>query len=294
MKLPILKTPLSTSLVTAALVAGMAMNAAASTVANPSSLSTADSGAAGSGFLALQINNGNGNSGVNAGGETSSSNGWSGTADGSLYSSVALVATVDARTYTRLNTDGVTFGVSTNVSGLVGDVLDVLDQTNITALSAAQTWTSTVNLGAAGTSVNTSTNYSLFFNFARMTGALQGVDASLLSRLSVTVREGSNVLVDTTNNFGLLGLVSLTDSNGLLKVDFATGSTLSGPLTVEFKVRDLLGATTNVPVVQDLLDNGNSTDLYRISGLDLQAVPEPSHGMLAMVSLLAILRWRRR
>lgn len=297
MKRTILRTLLTTSV-----LGSLSLTASAATVANPAGTNTATSGAAGSGLIAVALNNGTGSDGVNQGGATSSTNGWTGTADGALYAAVgvpltSVVATsVDSQSYTRLGSNGsvtdpfagVAFGLSTTIGGTVGDLVTAtgLLQANAANLAPIMNWSTTTDsmaLSAGG-------QYSFSFDFRDMTGLLTGADPGVLDNLSIIIIDGDVERPAFNSNNGLLGLTNLVDNQGRLSVNFTT---TTGDVKIKIVADSLLSSTTNLPIVQDLLDNTGSTDLYRLSGFDVSPVPEPSAALLGGLGLLFLLRRRR-
>lgn len=219
-----------------------------------------------------------------------------------MFVNTLALATVDTRTQTSFTPTSVTFGINTTVTGLLGSTIATLS-TQVGALAAAQSWSATVNATTAGAPnglVFVPGQYVLSFNIAANTGLLDGgtdlVDLNVLNSLTLIARDGNGTIDSSAITPGLLGLVDLSDPNdGLIKVNFTftIDAPVNGSVFIDFQANNILATDTDL--LSGLLGSTNTNAaIYTLSGFDVSPVPEPSHGMLAMVSLLAILRWRRR
>lgn len=222
---------------------------------------------------------------VNAG--TASSGAWNGSATGSTSIGVALVGGADLRTQTMLGTGAIDFNTITSYTGLLGNVLDALELTDIVGAGALiQSWEASVNLTGLGFVLNPSTAYALTFDLTQSTSLLGNLSPAVFNSFTVEVGDSSGVMPA-----GLLGITDIFGGSGTVTFEFTTGAVIDGDVIATFGATALADTNTNVQLLEALLGANGTSTLYSISGITL--IPEPGTGVLAL-SCAGLLALRRR
>lgn len=198
--------------------------------------------------------------------------------------SIALLsnlATAKLATHTTIGPSDIKFGTSTTSTGALGLITGnnaILGSAVGAGLSPQ--WSATIDLSDLGINLVASGTYEFSFNLAQTTSLLGDISPAVLNRFTVSVDDTVGVV-----SADVLGLTSLTSSNGVATFRFTTGSSVNDP-----KIRLGASALLDTDLLGGLLGQPNPT-LYTVSGLNLTAVPEPDVCLLfGMVGTLLLIR----
>ena len=200
------------------------------------------------------------------------------------------LAGLDLNTRTTLATDAIRFGTVTTSSGMAGSLLSALNLQTIVGAGLVQTWSATVNLSALDLVFAPETTYSLTFDLTQSTALLGNLSPAVFNNFTATVGDNGGTYGQGSLPAGLLGITDIFGESGKATLQFTTGSVMDGPVIATFGA----SAAADTDLLDGLLRSSDTT-LYTISGLDIQAVPEPSSiGMFVAFASLGLLRRKVR